>query len=212
MKERTIFVILSLFIVTSLVGIPNVYAAPIVKIDTDKNTYSYGDFLTFTVEVSEITGEMATLYIIDESGKSSSAIPISITESKTVVPSPYPFESSVYPQGMYTLNIEYSGSSDTTEFELIDSGNIVIPSWIKELSRHWTSELISDNEFAMGIEFLIKENIIVIPKIESQEESNEVKIPQWIKTSTVWWLDGKISDQEYVKSLEYLIKVGIIIV
>ena len=212
MKEKTILVILSLFTIISLVGIPNVYSVPIITIDTDKNTYSYGDFLTFTVEVSEITGELATLHIIDESGKSSSAIPISITESKTVVPSPYPFESSVYPQGMYTLNIEYSGSSDRTEFELIDSGNIVIPSWIKELARHWTSELISDNEFAMGIEFLIKENIIVIPKIENQEGSNEVKIPQWIKTSTTWWLDGKISDQEYAKSLEYLIKVGFIIV
>jgi hypothetical protein len=212
LKEKTIFVILSLFIITSLVEIPKVYAAPIVKIDTDKNTYSYGDFLSFTIEVSKITGELATLHIIDESGKSSSAIPISITESKTVVPSPYPFESSVYPQGMYTLNIEYSGSSDATKFELIDSGNVVIPSWIKELARHWTSELVSDNEFAMGIEFLIKENIIVIPKIENQEENNEVKIPQWIKTSTAWWLDGKISDQEYVKSLEYLIKVGFIIV
>jgi len=212
LKEKTILVILSLFTITSFVGISNVYSVPIITIDTDKNTYSYGDFLTFTVEVSEITGELATLHIIDESGKSSSAIPISITESKTVVPSPYPFESSVYPQGMYTLNIEYSGTSDTTEFELIDSGNIVIPSWIKELSRDWTSDLISDNQFAMGIKFLIKENIIVIPKIENQEESNEVKIPQWIKTSTTWWLDGKISDQEYAKSLEYLIKVGIIIV
>lgn len=212
MKEKTILVILSLFTITSFVGISNVYSAPIITIDTDKNTYSYGDFLTFTVEVSEITGELATLHIIDESGKSSSAIPISITESKTVVPSPYPFESSVYPQGMYTLNIEYSGSSDTTEFELIDSGNIVIPSWIKELSGHWTSELISDNQFVMGIKFLIKENIIVIPEIENQKESNEVKIPQWIKTSTTWWLDGKISDKEYAKSLEYLIKVGIIIV
>lgn len=211
MKEGTILVILSLFVVMSLVAIPNIYAVPIVKIDTDKNTYSYGDFLTFTVEVSEITGELATLHIIDKSGKSSSDIPISITESKTVVPSPYPFESSVYPQGMYTLNIEYSGGSDTTEFELIDSGNIVIPSWIKELSRHWTSELISDNQFAMGIKFLIKENIIVIPEVGNQEESNEVKIPQWVKTSTGWWLDGKISDQEYGKSLEYLIKEGIII-
>ncbi len=64
----------------------------------------------------------------------------------------------------------------------------------------------------MGIKFLIKENIIVIPEIGNQEESNEVKIPQWIKTSTTWWLDGKISDQEYAKSLEYLIKVGFIIV
>ena len=211
MKERTIFVILSLFIITSLGGISNIHAASIVKIDTDKNTYSYGDFLTFTVEVSEITGELATVHIIDGSGKSSSAIPISITELKMVVPSPYPFESTVYPQGRYTLNIEYSGSSDTTEFELIDSGKIMIPYWVRDFSKYWYDDEISDNEFAKAIEFLIKENIIVVPQSTSQDTEEEVKIPNWIKTNTGWWIQGKISDMEFAKSIEYLIEIGIII-
>ncbi|MGI0076639.1 MAG: hypothetical protein ACREAU_04435 [Nitrosopumilaceae archaeon] len=195
----------------SLAGISNVYAAPIVKIDTDKNTYSYGDFLSFTVEVSEITGELATLHIIDESGKSSSAIPISITESKTVVPSPYPFELTVYPQGRYILNIEYSGSSDSAEFELIDSGKIMIPFWVRDFSKYWYNDEISDNEFAKAIEFLVKENIIVVPQSTSQGTGEEVKIPNWIKTNTGWWVQGKISDMEFAKSIEYLIKIGIII-
>jgi len=34
-----------------------VYAAPIVSIFTEKEIYSYGDFLSFTIEVSEITGD-----------------------------------------------------------------------------------------------------------------------------------------------------------
>lgn len=211
MKERTIFVILSLFIITSLAAIPNVYAAPIVKIDTDKNTYSYGDFLTFTVEVSEITGEQATLHIIDESGKSSNAIPISITQLTTVVPSPYPFESSVYPQGRYILNIEYSGSSDSAEFKLVDSGKIMIPFWIKDFSKYWYNDEISDKEFAKGIEFLIKENIIVVSQSGNQGTVDEVKIPNWVKNNAGWWIQGKISDIEFAKSIEYLIKVGIII-
>ncbi|MGI0064572.1 MAG: hypothetical protein ACREAL_06845 [Nitrosopumilaceae archaeon] len=194
-----------------MAGISNVYAAPIVKIDTDKNTYSYGDFLSFTVQVSEITGELATLHIIDESGKSSSAIPISITESKTVVPSPYPFELTVYPQGRYILNIEYSGSSDSAEFELIDSGKIMIPFWVRDFSKYWYNDEISDNEFAKAIEFLVKENIIVVPQSTSQGTGEEVKIPNWIKTNTGWWVQGKISDMEFAKSIEYLIKIGIII-
>ena len=211
MKKRTIFVILSLFIITSLVAIPNVYAAPIVKIDTDKNTYSYGDFLTFTIEVSELTGESAILHIIDESGKSSSAISIPITQLKTVGPSPYPFESTVYPQGKYILDIEYSGNSDTTEFELIDSGKIMIPFWVRDFSKYWYNDEISDKEFAKGIEFLIKENIIVVSQAGNQDTVDEVKIPNWVKTSTGWWIQGKISDMEFAKSIEYLIKVGIII-
>jgi hypothetical protein len=210
MKERTIFVILSLFVIMSLVAIPNVYALPIVKIDTDKNTYSYGDFLTFTVKVSEITGDLATLHIIDESGKSSSAIPIPITQLTTVVPSPYPFESSVYPQGRYILNIEYSGSSDSTEFKLVDSGKIMIPFWVRDFSKYWYNDEISDKEFAKGIEFLIKENIIVVSQSGNQSTINEVKIPNWVKTSTGWWIQGKISDIEFAKSIEYLINAGII--
>ena len=50
-----------------------------LSISTSQETYYYGDFLTFTINVSEITGELATLYIIDEKGKSSSPIPLGIT-------------------------------------------------------------------------------------------------------------------------------------
>ncbi|MFQ5572965.1 MAG: hypothetical protein ACE5EJ_01805 [Nitrosopumilaceae archaeon] len=211
MKTKTSFAI---FVMFSLMmsSISVVYAAPTVSIYTEKEIYSYGDFLTFTIEVSEIADDVAIIHIIDESGKSSSPIPIFITELKTVIPSSFPFESSVYPLGMYTLEIQYSGSSVTTEFELIDSGNIVIPLWIREFAKYWYNGAISDVEFASGIEFLIKENIIVVPQTQSQETSDQVKIPEWVKTSTGWWIDRKISDKEFASSIEYLIKVGIVIV
>lgn len=202
-------VLLMMFCMTCIVV--TVYAVPTVSIHPEKKTYSYGDRLSFTVEVSEVTGELAFLHIIDESGKSSSAIPISITELKTVVPSPYQFESAIFPQGKYTLQIEYSGIMDSTEIELIDSGNIVIPFWIKDFAKYWYNGEISDNEFAKGIEFLIKENIIIVPESQSQDTTKTVKIPSWIKTSTGWWIEEKISDTEFAKSIEYLIKVGIII-
>ena len=192
--------------------IPSAYTAPTISIHAGKEIYSYGDFLSFTIEVSEITGESAILHIIDQSGKSSSAIPVPITELKTVIPSPYPFESTVYPQGRYILDIEYSGSSDTTEFELNDSGKIIIPFWIRDFSKYWYNDEISDKEFAKGIEFLIKEKIIVASQSSSQSTVDEVKIPNWVKTITGWWIQGKISDMEFAKSIEYLIKVGIIIV
>jgi len=190
---------------------PNVNALSSIDIYTEKQVYSYGDTLTFTIEVSEVTGEDAILHIIDESGKRSSAIPIAIKDLKTVIPSPYPFEAEVYPLGKYTLQIEYSGNTDSVEFELNDSGKIVIPVWIREFSKYWYNDEISDQEFANAIEFLIKEGIIVVPQSQSQT-ADEVKIPEWIKSSTGWWIDRMISDSEYAASIEYLIKVGIIVV
>jgi len=193
-------------------GISVVYATPTVSIYTEKEIYSYGDFLTFTIEVSEITGESAILYIIDESGKKSSAIPIPITELKTEVPSPFPFESNVYPLGMYTLEIQYSGNSSMTEFELIDSGNIVIPLWIREFAKYWYNGAISDVEFSNGLGFLIKEGIIVVPETQNKETSDEVKIPEWVKATTGWWIDRQVSDMEFAKGIEFLIKKGIMVI
>ena len=200
----TIFVMFSLMISSTSV----VYAAPTVSIYTEKEIYSYGDFLTFTIEVSEITEDLAILHIIDESGKSSSAIPIPITELKTVVPSPFPFESEVYPLGTYTLEIQYSDSTDTTEFELIDSGKFLLPIGTKQVAVAWIEGDISDTFF---MKFLIRENPTLFSTEQNSEPEN-VKIPHWVKAITGWWIDEKISDKEFVTALEYLIKVGIIVV
>jgi len=212
MKIKTGFAIFMMFSMMMISSISFVYATPTVSIYTEKEIYSYGDFLTFTIQVSEITGEPAVLHIIDESGKKSSAIPIPITELKTKVPSPFPFESNVYPLGMYTLEIQYSGSSSITEFELIDSGNIVIPLWVREFAKYWYNGAITDVEFSNGIGFLIKEGIIIVPDTQNQKTSNEVIIPEWVKASAGWWIDRQISDVEFAKGLEFLIKEGIIVI
>ncbi len=207
MKTKTsfaIFVMFSLMMSSTSV----VYAAPTVSIYTEKEIYSYGDFLTFTIEVSEITEDLAILHIIDESGKSSSAIPIPITELKTVVPSPFPFESEVYPLGTYTLEIQYSDSTDTTEFELIDSGKFLLPIGTKQVAVAWIEGDISDTFF---MKFLIRENPTLFSTEQNSEPEN-VKIPHWVKAITGWWIDEKISDKEFVTALEYLINVGIIVV
>ncbi len=188
----------------------NAYAETNVSIITEKKIYSYGDFLTFTIEVSEVTGEIAILHIIDENDIKSSPIPIMISDLKTVVPSPFPFEATTYPIGKYFLEIQYSGSFDIVEFELIDSGKVVIPLWIREVAKYWFNGAISDIEYADGIGFLIKEGIVVVPQSITLDTKTEVKIPSWVKISTGWWIDRYISDTEYAAALEYLIKVGII--
>jgi hypothetical protein len=93
----------------------------------------------------------------------------------------------------------------------IDTGEISIPAWIKNNAGWWANGEIPDSAFLQGIEFLIKEGIMVIPPtasgaIESQE------VPAWIKNNAGWWANGEIDDNTFVSGIQYLIKNGIIVV
>lgn len=210
-KMNGISFLLIIFII-GMIGMPIAFATPTVKIQMDKTVYTYGEKLFYVIEVSEVTGEIATIYIRDEQGKGSSGIPILITELKTPVPSAYPFEKEIFSTGKYFVDVEYSGASDSIEFELIDSGNIVIPFWIKQVAYFWISDQISDENFADAIEFLIKNEIIIVPETEKESIGNNTQIPSWIKTNTTWWLEEKISDTDFALGIQYLIKIGIIVV
>lgn len=179
---------------------------------TSQDTYYYGDVLIFTFSIPEVTQQVATLYIIDEQGKSSVPIPMGVGKTETTITSPFPFESQVYPTGKYTLKIEYDGQVYQTEFLLEDSGKAVIPIWIKDVGRLWTSNAISDQTFATAIEFLIKNDIIIIPETQYEESNEEVTIPSWVKTNAEWWTKGLITDEDFAKGLQFLIKIGVIVV
>jgi len=93
----------------------------------------------------------------------------------------------------------------------IDIGEISIPAWIKNNAGWWANGEIPDSAFLQGIEFLIKEGIMVIPPTVSGDvESHEV--PAWIKNNAGWWANGEIDDNTFVSGIQYLIKTGIIVV
>jgi len=93
----------------------------------------------------------------------------------------------------------------------IDTGEISIPAWIKNNAGWWANGEIPDSAFLQGIEFLIKEGIMVIPPTVSGDiESHEV--PAWIKNNAGWWANGEIDDNTFVSGIQYLIKTGIIVV
>lgn len=189
--------------------LPNAEAVS-VSISTDKKTYYYGDYLTTTVEVSELVTDVAFLYITDESGKQSSPIPYPISQLKNIQTSPFPFNKETYPQGKYTIDIQYAGSNATTEFYLKDSGKIVIPIWIKDVSKMWTNDLITNEQYASTIKYLIKQNIITIPTNGSTNLGNSTEIPQWVKVNARWWVDGQIEDNDFALGLQHLVKIGVI--
>ena len=86
---------------------------------------------------------------------------------------------------------------------------IVIPDWIKVYAGWWADEQINDSAYLLGIQYLIKEGIMVIPSTEMSESSGS-QVPVWIKNNAGWWASGQIDDITYVSGIQYLVKVGII--
>jgi hypothetical protein len=205
-------VILIISVIFSISIFSTAYATPSVQILMEQSTFRYCEKLFYTIQVSEITGDPAIIHIRDENGTGSSAISIPISNLQNQVPSLVPFEAEVFPLGKYFVDVEYSGAKNSTEFNLIESQNVCIPAWIKQLTYYWVTGQISDNSFRDGIQFLIEKEIIVIPKTPANMNKVEAQIPTWVKTNAAWWIDEKISDNDFSQALQYLIKVGIIIV
>ena len=190
--------------------VPIAFAAPSAEILMEKTTYGYGEKLVYTIQVSEVTGDIAIVHIRDESGKGSSAIPIPVTELKTEVPSLYPFEKEIFPEGKYFIDLEYSGSSFTAEFNLVDMGNIVIPFQIKQMAYNWINNQVSAGIFIDSIQKTVDKEIIDIPHELDRNNLGDINIPNWVKTVTVWWLQEKVNDETFANSFQYLIDEKII--
>jgi len=84
-----------------------------------------------------------------------------------------------------------------------------IPDWIKNNAAWWAADQITDDDFSMGIEFMIKERFIIIPIVEVASEKSD-EIPSWVKNNAAWWSEGVISDTEFINGLQFLISNGII--
>ena len=187
-------------------------AEPTISIETSQSVYSYGDFLSITINFSEITGDLATIYIIDPSQKKSTLLQPPVSQKTHSFPSNHPFDSAIWKTGSYILELEYSGVQSSTQFSIQDTGEVAIPSWIKDLAIMWVTEpLVTDKDFGRAIGYLIEHGVIEIPYTEPEGDVI-TNIPDWVKTNAEWWVTGKISDTEFTVALQYLIKKGIILV
>ena len=124
--------------------------------------------------------------------------------------------------GTYSVYAEWRGYHiGTVTFDVIEKPKLqptptttsepvtVIPDWIKIHARWWADEQIDDSAYLLGIQYLIKEGIMVIPSTEMSESSGS-QVPVWIKNNAGWWASGQIDDITYVSGIQYLVKVGII--
>ena len=109
--------------------------------------------------------------------------------------------------GNYKVSVDYHDSHIGDE--LFQVSKYLVPEWIKNNARWWSSDQISDSEFIRGIEHLMEENIIVIPDSVKSQSTGQ-NIPFWIKNTAERWSQDIVSDDEFVAALEFLVKNGII--
>jgi len=175
--------------------------ATTVEVDTDKPTYNYGDYLTITVGVSDVTDDIALMHIIGPDEVKSSPIQIQIKERTTSITTPNAFDPAIFKEGTYRIEIEYGGAVASTRFDLVDAGNLYLPIGSNIVISQWRGGVISDHSL---LRFLADNTSLAI------NLSDAMEIPSWYKTNAVWWLEKRISDGEFLNGLQYLIDEKII--
>ena len=202
---RYLLLILGISIIFS--GNAFAQSTPDVEIILSSSSYNYGEKLDYKIMVSEVTGEDAIIFITDTIGNKSRLLTMPIFQEESRVVAPFGFDSVIWNEGKYELELQYSGAISNTEFTIVDDGSIGIPYWVKDLSKLWTSGQMPNKEYARAVQFLIDEKIIFNPII-----GQELQIPEWFKITTFWWANNQILDTEYGESLQYLINEKIIII
>jgi hypothetical protein len=207
MKFVAMLVIVMATTFLGLIGVS--YASPEISVVTNKPVYQYGDSLSFSVTVSNVTGDTAVLEIVDQSNQSSSPIDMVITKPVSNITAPVPFYKTTFAPGTYFVKIQYSGSNATTSFQLVDTGNIVIPPQFKEVASSWVQNQTSDKLFGENIFYLVSSGTI---KIDGYHDQNMTAIPSWFKNDALWWSNGSISDNDFGHVVQYLLESKIMIV
>ena len=164
----------------------------------------------YTIEVSEVTGDLAIIHIRDGAGGQSSAIPIPIEKLSNPIPSPHPFEKDIFPLGKYFIDIEYSGVTTTLEFDLIDSDNVCISEAMQPVVIRWINGEFTDGMLISGFQNIVDKKLIDIPFEFNENNIDSLYVPEWVKSIAKGWIMGIISDQMFTKNLQYLIDEKII--
>ena len=108
-----------------------------------------------------------------------------------------------------TASFSFDPASEADTIESAQPAEATIPSWIKSNAKFWSDGTITDKDFVSGIQYMIKEGIIKIPKTAPAKTASS-QIPEWVKSNAKWWADGTIGDKDFVSGLQFLISQGII--
>ena len=187
-----------------------------MSVSTDKLSYNFGDILTINGQGAE--SYSISIIILSPSGEE-------ITEISTFKTSAGEFSTiwiipSGIEKGMYTIEARDSTQTAQTTFSLgklevkpqpeQSESKATIPDWIRNNAKWWSEGQIGDSDFTSGIQFMIKENIMIIPDLPEQTSETTQGVPDWVRNNAGWWADGLISDDDFISGIKYLVEQGII--
>ena len=110
--------------------------------------------------------------------------------------------------GIFATSPSSFAEDDTSDQQ---DEKFTLPSWVKSIAGYWHDDKIPDQQFLGMINYLIDNEIIILPSTDSEDNrSNE--IPAWVKNNAGWWANDKIDAQTFVNGIQYLVKIGLIIV
>ena len=120
--------------------------------------------------------------------------------------------------GVITLQFENLNGSNLADaifpvvVDRVGVDKTSIPAWIKNNAGWWATDQIDDSAFLQGIQYLIKEGIMIIPPTETTESSESQEVPSWIKNNAGWWATDQIDDSAFLQGIQYLVQKGIIVI
>ena len=203
----------NIFLVDTSIAQPEVNE-PII---TEKQSYNYGDRITFSGEVHpDFKNTDYTALIYNQNNDlvyiSEGVFNEKASYGETVIAKGEKWNNN----GDYKIKIVYAVPTKvaitTIQFSneaLSNDYKKTIPIWIKNVGGFWCSGQISDTEFIDSIQYLINENVIQVKKIQYEVSSSQ-QVPQWVKNNACWWVDDKIPDLDFISGIEYLINTGAI--
>jgi len=104
--------------------------------------------------------------------------------------------------GTFTVTVQSSATTPP----------VVIPNWIKDVAAFWCADQIDDSSFIQAIQYLLDNQIIIVPQAQSGIAGGEQQVPQWVKNNACWWSQGQITNSDFAGGIQYLIKIGVIVV
>lgn len=104
---------------------------------------------------------------------------------------------------------------DSTIHEILgmsEESTVLVPSWVRQYARWWSTGAIDDAQFAVRIGDLIRQNVITIEGDITIAPNQSKSIPGWFKNNATWYADGHITDEDFLRGIQYLIEREIIII
>ncbi len=185
-----------------------------IGIFLDKSQYRPGEIVNATIITSKLLENNIVYWFEDSSGNHSEQISFVTHVSTFAIPHVLDINSL---QGPWKIYVKHGTVESFVPFVIFGEPvssekipvDVFIPDWIRNNAHWWIQEQITDDDFATGLEFMIKEKIILVPNLVPSDLS-EAQIPDWVKNTARWWADGLLSDQEFANCIKFLVISGII--